>query len=502
MELFDHLALGFSTALTLPNLTYAFIGCLLGTLIGVLPGLGPLATIAMLLPFTYGLEPISALIMLAGIYYGSQYGGSTTAILVNLPGETSSVVTVIDGHQMARQGRAGVALATAALGSFFAGTVGTLILAIFAIPLTRFAFSFGPADYFSLMVVGLLGAVALASSSLIRAIGMVILGLLLGLVGTDVNSGTMRYTFGLPQLWDGIDFVVVAVGIFAFSEVIGSLENKELRETFTGKITNLWPTREDFRRAVPAVLRGTAIGSAIGALPGAGLSLASFFSYSLEKKVSKTPEEFGHGAIEGVAGPEAANNAAAQTAFVPTLALGIPGSATMALMLGAMMIHNIQPGPQVMTNNPDIFWGLIASMWIGNLMLVILNLPLIGMWVKLLSVPYKVMFPAILVFCCVGVYSVQNSVYDIYFAVAFGVAGYAFRKFGCEPAPLMLGLVLGPMLEENFRRALVLARGDYTVFFTRPISLTLLLFGAGILILVLLPSIRRRKTEIFAEEEV
>jgi TctA family transporter len=501
MELFDHLALGFSHALTFHNILYAFVGCLLGTLVGVLPGLGPLATIAMLLPFTFGLEPLSALIMLAGIYYGSQYGGSTTAILVNLPGETSSVVTVIDGHQMARQGRAGVALTTAALASFFAGTVGTLILAAFALPLTKVAFSFGPADYFSLMAVGLLGAVALASGSLVKAIGMVVLGLLLGLVGTDVSSGAMRYTFGLPQLWDGIDFIVVAVGIFAFSEVIFSLEHKEKRETFTGRIESLRPSRQDVKEAIPAVLRGTAIGSAIGALPGAGLSLASFFAYSLEKKVAKRPERFGKGAIEGVAGPEAANNAAAQTAFIPTLALGIPGSATMALMLGAMTIHNIQPGPQVMTSNPDLFWGLIASMWIGNLMLVILNLPLVGIWVKLLKVPYRVLFPAILMFCCVGVFSVNNSVFDVFLAASFGLVGYIFRKFGCEPAPLMLGLVLGPMLEENFRRALVLARGDFTVFVTRPISLTLLVLAVLLLITIALPAIRAKRDEALQEEE-
>jgi putative tricarboxylic transport membrane protein len=500
MDLIDNLALGFATALTIQNLIYAFFGCLLGTLIGVLPGLGPLATIAMLLPFTYGLEPVGALIMLAGIYYGAAYGGSTTAILVNLPGETSSVVTLLDGHQMARQGRAGVALATAALGSFFAGCVGVLILAAFAAPLTRMAFKFGPADYFSLMVLGLLAAVSLASGSLVKAIGMVVLGVLLGLVGTDVTSGAIRFTFGLVQLWDGIDFIVIAVGVFAFGEIIATLETREKRESFTGRISNLWPTGEDFRRMTPAVLRGSAVGAAVGILPGAGLSIGSFFSYSLEKRVSRTPERFGKGAIEGVAGPEAANNAAAQTAFVPTLTLGIPGSATMALLLGAMTIHNIQPGPQVMTSHPALFWGLIASMWIGNLMLVILNLPLIGLWVKLLQVPYRALYPAIIVFCCIGVYSVQNSTFDVFLAAGFGLIGYLFRKFDCEPAPLMLGFVLGPMLEENFRRALVLADGDFSVFFTRPISLSLLILAVVLIAIVTLPSIRKKREEVAVED--
>ncbi len=477
MELLDNIGLGLSSAVTLQNLLYVFIGCLLGTLIGVLPGLGPLATIAMLLPFTYGLEPLSALIMLAGIYYGSQYGGSTTAILVNLPGETSSVVTVLDGYQMARQGRAGVAIATAALGSFFAGTVGTFILAAFAAPLTNLAISFGPAEYFSLMVVGLVGAVFLASGSIVKSLGMVVLGVILGLVGTDAYSGETRFTFGMTHLWDGIEFVVVAVGIFAFGEVVASLEAKENREDIGAKISRLLPSTQDFKRMFPAILRGTGIGSVVGALPGAGLSIASFLAYSLEKRVSRTPERFGKGAIEGVAAPESANNAAAQTAFIPTLTLGIPGSATMALMLGAMTIHNIQPGPQVMKSNPTLFWGLIASMWIGNLMLVILNLPLVGLWVRLLKIPYRILYPAILVFCCIGVYSVRNSVADIYFAALFGGFGYVFRKFECEPAPMMLGLVLGPMLEQNFRRALVLSRGEFSIFVTEPISLGLLLLA-------------------------
>ncbi|MBO4119710.1 tripartite tricarboxylate transporter permease [Cupriavidus gilardii] len=500
MELLTNLGIGFSTALTFQNLAYAFLGCLLGTLIGVLPGLGPLATIAMLLPITYTLPPVAALIMLAGIYYGAQYGGSTTAILVNLPGESSSVVTTIDGYQMARRGRAGVALATAGMGSFFAGCVATLILAGFAAPLSELAFKFGPAEYFSLMVLGLIGAVVLASGSLVKAIAMIVLGLLLGLVGTDVNSGAARFSFDVPELTDGLNFVAVAMGIFGFAEIIANLEQREKRETFTDSITNLFPTKEDFKRMIPAVLRGTVLGSALGILPGGGASLASFAAYTLEKKSSKYPQEFGKGAIEGVAGPESANNAASQTSFIPLLTLGIPPNAVMALMVGAMTIHNIQPGPQVMTSNPQLFWGLIASMWIGNLMLIILNLPLIGIWVKLLKVPYRFLYPAILTFCCIGVYSVQNTTFDVFQTAAFGVVGYLFLKLKCEPAPLLLGFVLGPMMEENFRRTLLLSRGEFTVFFTRPLSLSLLIAAAILVLIVALPSIKAKREEAFQEE--
>ncbi|MCO4888657.1 tripartite tricarboxylate transporter permease [Cupriavidus sp. WGtm5] len=500
MELLTNLGLGFSTALTFQNLAYAFLGCVLGTLIGVLPGLGPLATIAMLLPVTYTLPPVAALIMLAGIYYGAQYGGSTTAILVNLPGESSSVVTTIDGYQMARRGRAGVALATAGLGSFFAGCVATMILAAFAAPLSELAFKFGPAEYFSLMVLGLIGAVVLASGSLVKAIAMIVLGLLLGLVGTDVNSGAARFSFDVPELTDGLNFVSVAMGIFGFAEIIANLEQKEHRETFTDHITNLFPTKEDFKRMIPAVLRGTALGSALGILPGGGASLASFAAYSLEKKTSKYPQEFGKGAIEGVAGPESANNAASQTSFIPLLTLGIPPNAVMALMVGAMTIHNIQPGPQVMTSNPALFWGLIASMWIGNLMLIVLNLPLIGIWVKLLKVPYRYLYPAILTFCCIGVYSVQNTTFDVFQTAAFGVVGYLFIKLRCEPAPLLLGFVLGPMMEENFRRSLLLSRGDFSVFVTRPLSMGLLIAAAVLVVIVALPSIKAKREEAFQEE--
>jgi TctA family transporter len=469
-------------------------------MIGVLPGLGPIATIAMLLPATYALPPIAALIMLAGIYYGAQYGGSTTAILVNIPGESSSVVTAIDGYQMARRGRAGVALFTAGFGSFFAGCVATLVLAAFAAPLAEVAFKFGPAEYFSLMVLGLIGAVVLASGSLIKAIGMIVLGLLLGLIGTDVNSGAARYSFDIPELTDGIGFVAIAMGVFGFAEIMNNLEQKEKRETFLDKVTTLWPSKEDFKRMVPSILRGTGIGSILGVLPGGGAALAAFAAYSVEKKTSKHSAEFGKGAIEGVAGPESANNAASQTSFIPLLTLGIPPNAVMALMVGAMTIHNIQPGPQVMTSNPALFWGLIASMWIGNLMLIILNLPLIGVWVKMLTIPYRHLYPAILVFCCIGVYTVNNTNFDIFMTAAFGIAGYLFFKLGCEAPPLLLGFVLGPMMEENFRRAMLLARGDFTVFLTRPLSLGLLIAAAALVVIVTLPAVKKTREEAFVEE--
>jgi hypothetical protein len=501
MELFTNLALGFDTAFTLQNLLYCLIGCVLGTLIGVLPGLGPIATIAMLLPATYALPPIAALIMLAGIYYGSQYGGSTTAILLNIPGETSSVVTGIDGYQMARNGRAGVALFTAGMGSFFAGCVATLILAAFAAPLSQLAFKFGPAEYFSLMVLGLIGAVVLASGSLIKAIGMIILGLLMGLIGTDVNSGVSRYAFDIPELSDGIGFVAVAMGVFGFAEIMGNLEKTGEDEGFLNKMTTMMPTKQDIKRMIPSILRGTAIGSILGILPGGGAALAAFGAYSVEKKSSKYSHEFGKGAIEGVAGPESANNAAAQTSFIPLLTLGIPPNAVMALMVGAMTIHNIQPGPQVMTSNPALFWGLIASMWIGNVMLILLNLPLIGIWVKLLKIPYRFLYPAILVFCCIGVYTVNNTVFDVYVTAGWGLIGYLFFKLGCEPPPLLLGFVLGPMMEENFRRALLLSRGDFTTFLTRPLSLGLLIAAAFLVVIVALPAVKKTREEAFAEED-
>jgi len=494
MDLIANLSLGFGVAFTPVNLMYAFVGCLLGTVIGVLPGIGPLATIAMLLPATYALPPVSALIMLAGIYYGAQYGGSTTAILVNLPGEASSVVTVIDGYQMARQGRAGPALAAAGLGSFFSGCVGTLVLAAFAVPLTEVAFKFGPSEYFSLMVLGLMGAVVLASGSLLKALAMIVLGLLLGLVGTDVNSGVARFSFDILELTDGIGFIVIAMGVFGYGEIISNLGKRE-REVFTVNIRGLWPTKVDFKRMLPAVVRGTLLGSVLGILPGGGAVMASFAAYTLEKKTKLQPGEvpFGKGNIRGVASPEAANNAASQTSFIPLLTLGIPPNAVMALMVGAMTIHNVQPGPQVMTSNPELFWGLIASMWIGNAMLIVLNLPLIGIWIKLLRVPYRWLFPAIVLFCAMGVYSTNNNTFDIWMVGLFGVIGYMFIKLGMETAPLLLGFILGPMMEENLRRALLISHGDWSVFVTRGLSASLLAVAALLLVIVLLPFIKKKR---------
>jgi putative tricarboxylic transport membrane protein len=501
MDLFSHLALGFGVALTPINLMYALIGALVGTLIGVLPGIGPVATIAMLLPTTYALQPVSALIMLAGIYYGAQYGGSTTSILLNMPGETSSAVTCLDGYQMARKGQAGAALAIAALGSFFAGCVATVFVATVAIPLSELALKFGPAEYCSLMILGLIGAVVLAHGSLLKAIAMVVLGLLLGLVGTDVNSGAARFAFGVPELIDGLGIVSVAMGLFGFAEILTNLESTEKRELITAKVSGLWLTKQQFKDAWPAVLRGTGIGSILGLLPGGGAMLASFGAYALEKKLAKDPSRFGKGAIQGVAGPESANNAGAQTSFIPLLTLGIPENAVMALMVGAMTIHNIQPGPQVMTSNPSLFWGLVVSMWVGNLMLVVLNLPLIGIWIKLLTVPYRVLYPAILLFCAIGVYSINNTSFDVSQTAVFGALGLLFFKLECEPAPLLLGFVLGPMMEENLRRAMLLSRGDPTVFFTRPISLGMLIAAAALLLLIVAPNFRKKREEAFAEGE-
>lgn len=500
MDLLTNLATGFGVALSLQNLAFALGGVFIGTLIGVLPGLGPVPAIAMLLPSIYTLDPTAALIMLAGVYYGAQYGGSTTAILINLPGESSSIVTAIDGYQMARKGRAGAALAAAGLGSFFAGCVGTLVLAAFAPALAGIAFAFGPAEYAALMLLGLIGAVVLASGSVSKAVGMVLLGLLLGQINTDPLSGVERFSFGIPELTDGLGFVAVAMGLFGFGEIIGNLNRPpESREVFTRDVKNLWPTGEDFRQAMPAVLRGTALGALLGVLPGGGAILASFVSYTLEKRVSKTPERFGHGAIEGVAGPESANNAAAQTSFIPMLTLGIPPNPVMALMIGAMVVMGITPGPKVMVENPDLFWGLIASMWIGNLMLIILNLPFIGIWVKLLTVPYRFLFPSIVCFCVIGLYTLSNNNFDIYLAGVFAIIGFAFIKLRCEAGPLLLGMVLGPMLEENLRRTLLVARGDWSVLLTRPISGTLIALSVVMLVAALLPAIRKRRDNAFRD---
>ena len=497
--LVSNLSLGFSVALGLQNLALAFLGCLVGTLIGVLPGVGPVATIAMLLPITFSLDPTGALIMLAGIYYGAQYGGSTTAILVNIPGEATSVVTALDGHAMARRGRAGAALGIAALGSFFAGTVATIFIAALGAPLTRVALLFGPTEYFALMVMGLVFAVVLAGGSIIKAIAMIMLGLLLSTVGTDLETGDQRMTFGQPFLWDGIDFAVLAMGVFGVSEILRNLGQPEERDVVRGAIGRLLPNREELRQSIAPVLRGTLLGSAFGILPGNGAILAPFASYAMEKKLSKDPSRFGKGAVEGVAGPESANNAGAQTSFIPLLTLGIPANAVMALMVGAMTIHGIIPGPQVMTGKPSLFWGMIASMWIGNLMLLIINLPLVGVWVKLLKVPYRLLFPAILVFCCIGIYSINSQATDVLLIGLFGFVGYLLTRFGYEPAPMLLGFVLGKLLEENLRRALILSRGSLSTFVTEPISAGLIILSALLLIVAIIPNIRRGRDEVFAE---
>ncbi|MCV2447733.1 tripartite tricarboxylate transporter permease [Paracoccus sp. DMF] len=501
MDLLSNLAMGFSVASSLANLAFCLIGVILGTLIGVLPGIGATATIAMLLPITFQLEPVSALIMLAGIYYGAQYGGSTTAILINMPGESSSAVTAIDGYQMARKGRAGTALSVAALGSFFAGTVSTFLVAIFAPPLTEIALKFGAAEYFSLMVLGLVMSVALAHGSVLKALAMVVLGLLLGMVGTDIYTGTPRFTLGITQYADGLNFVALAVGVFGIAEILRNLEDEHDREVMTRNINRLFPTGAELKQMIGPVLRGTGVGSVLGILPGGGAILASFASYTVEKKLSKNPGEFGKGALAGVAGPESANNAGAQTSFIPLLTLGIPANPVMALMIGAMIIQGIVPGPNVVSEQPQLFWGIIASMWIGNLMLVVLNLPLIGLWVKLLTVPYYVLFPIIMAMCSIGVYSVATNTYDLFAVAFFGLLGYVMTKLRCEPAPLLLGFVLGPLLEENLRRAMILSRGDPSTFVTRPISLVLLLMAAAVLVLVFTPQIRKRRDEVFTESD-
>jgi len=499
MDMLSNLWMGLTVASSITNLGYCLLGVFLGTAIGVLPGLGPVATIAMLLPLTFGLPPETALIMLAGIYYGAQYGGSTTAILVNLPGEPSSVVTALDGHQMARQGQAGRALSTAAIGSFIAGTISTLLIALFAPALAVVALQFGPAEYFALMVLGLIASIVMAAGSLLQAFGMILTGLLLGMVGTDVNSAVPRFTFDVPMLSDGINFVVLAMGIFGLGEIVANLEAEGERTLLTRKVTNLMPTREDWRRIIGPIARGTALGSVLGILPGGGAALASFGSYSLEKRLSKEPERFGKGAIEGVAGPESANNAGAQTSFIPMLTLGLPSNSVMALMIGAMLIQGIQPGPSVMTEQPTLFWGLIASMWIGNLMLLVLNLPLIGLWVRMIAIPYHFLFPTIIALCAIGVFSVNNSLFDVYSMALFGAVGYFFRKLEVEPAPMLLAFILGPMMEEFLRRTLLFSKGDPSVFFTRPLSAGLLSVAAVMLLLVVLPSVRKKREQAFQE---
>lgn len=501
MDLIQHLAIGFGTALSPENFAYCFAGALIGTFIGVLPGLGPTATVAMLLPVTYYLSPTSSLIMLAGIYYGSQYGGSTTAILMNLPGEVSSSVTAIEGYQMARKGEAGKALAIAAIGSFVAGTFATFLIAVIALPLAAFALRFGATEYFALILLGLVTSTALAHGSVIKAIAMIIAGSLFGIVGTDVDTGAFRFTLGMIELSDGLSTVAVALGIFGIVEVMKNLEDVPDSAAGTAKITSLMPTRDDLRQSAAPIVRGTLIGSFLGVLPGGGSILSAFSSYMVEKRLAKDKTRFGHGAIEGVAGPESANNAGAQTSFVPLLTLGIPSHPLMALMMGALLIQGITPGPNVVVNQPELFWGVIASMWIGNAMLIILNLPLVGIWVAMLKIPYRYMLPAIVAFSTIGVFTVANSGFDVYILAVFGLFGYFLHKVGCEPAPFLMGFVLGGMLEEHLRRAMVFSRGDPSVFVTTPISGTLLFVAAVVLVLVALPAISKKREEIFVEEE-
>lgn len=500
MDILSNLALGFSVALDPINLVYAFLGVLLGTAIGVLPGLGPVATISILLPVTFTLQPQSAIIMLAGIYYGAAYGGSTTAILVNLPGESSSVVTTLDGYQMARKGKAGLALATAALSSFMAGTIATFIIAFAAPALAEFALDFGPADYFSLMVFGLVAAVILAHGSVVKAIGMILTGILLGTMGIDVNSSLPRFTFGVPQFGDGIDFAVIAMGIFGIGETIANLGRGAEAREYVKDYKGLWPSPHDLKAIVKPAARGTVLGAALGILPGGGPVLASFSAYALEKRIAREPDRFGRGAIEGVAAPEAANNAASQTAFIPLLTLGLPASPVMALMVGALMMHGLYAGPQLIAEKPDLFWGLVASMWIGNLLLVVLNLPLVGVWARLLTVPYRLLYPSILLICCIGVYSIRNDALDVIIASVFGLVGYVLQRLQCEPAPLLLGFILGPLIEENLRRALLISHGSPAVFVERPISLVFLILTAIVVLILLLPAIRSGRAKVFAEE--
>jgi putative tricarboxylic transport membrane protein len=499
MEIFSNLSVGLVVALSLTNIVACFTGVLLGTVVGVLPGIGPVTTIAILLPVTYALEPTTALIMLAGIYYGAQYGGSTTAILMRLPGEASSVMTAVDGYEMARQGRAGAALGIAAIGSFIAGTVATVLVFLFAPTLAEVALQFGPAEYFSLMLCGLAMAIALSRASMLKSFGMAIIGLMFGLIGTDINSGVRRFTLDIPSLADGVEFVIISIAVFGIADIMLNLETREAKSEITKRIGSVLPTRKDISFSMPAILRSTGIGSALGLLPGGGALLASFAAYSIEKKLAKSSGKFGEGDIRGVAAPESANNAGAQTSFIPMLTLGVPSNPTMAMMIGAMMVHGISPGPSVMTQAPGLFWGLIASMWVGNIMLVALNMPMIGLWVKLLQVPYRVLFPIIMVMCCIGTYSVNLQSLDLYLLAFFAAAGYLFIKLDCDPAPLILGFVLGPMMEENFRRAMLISRGSPEVFVSEPISLVFIILTILISCAIAFPAIRAKRQAALTE---
>ncbi len=481
MDLINNLAIGFGVALTPDNFLYCLLGATFGTLVGVLPGIGPLTTIAMLLPLTFKMTPVASLIMLSGIYYGAHHAGSTTAIMLNTPGDPSSLVICLDGHPMARQGRAGPALCIAAIGSFFAGSFGVLLMALFSPPLASVALKFAAPEYTSLVIVALIATVVLARGRFLMNVGMSLIGLLLGTIGTDIESGSARFTFGITNLADGINFIIIAVGVFAFAEMTANLGRGGSAPLPPAPFRSLLPRRSDLAASWKPILRGTVLGSALGLLPGTGPMVSSFASYSLERQLARDRTRFGNGAIEGVAGPEAANNAAAITHFIPMLTLGIPAGAAMALMLGAMLVQGITPGPRMITEHPDIFWGLLASMWLGNLMLLVLNLPMVGIWIKLLTIPYRFLVPAILVFCCIGVYSVNNAAFDVVLAAGFGAVGYAFSLMRCQPMPLIVGFILGPILEQSLRRALLLSRGDLSVFVTRPISASLLVLAVCLL---------------------
>ena len=502
MELLNYLYLGFSVALQPMNLSYCFLGVLIGTLVGVLPGLGHVAAMSLLLPATFHTTPVASIIMLAGIYYGAMYGGSTTSILVNIPGEAASVMTCLDGYQMARQGRAGPALGISAFGSFIAGTVGIIGMLLISIPLVNFALKFGPPEYFSLMILGLMVLTFLTSTSMVRALMMASFGLIVGTMGLDNISGLARFTFNIPELLDGVGLVPVVMGLFGISEVLLNIELKIKREVFTTKVKGLLPTLDDWGKSIGALLRGTVVGFFLGILPGGGAVIASFVSYAIEKRVSKHPEEFGQGAIEGVAAPEAANNAAAQGAFIPLLTLGIPSNVVMAMLLGALIIHGVTPGPLLLSQHPDLFWGVVASMYVGNAMLLALNLPLIGMWVQLLRVPYAILFPIIILFCLIGAYSINNSSTDVLIMLAFGVIGYLMKKLSLEAAPMVLAFVLGPMMETALRQSLIKSKGSFSIFFTHPISATCLIIAIALIIMPLLPWFRRRPGIVLEKEDV
>jgi putative tricarboxylic transport membrane protein len=496
VELLNDLVMGFQSAVQPMNLLYCFLGVLLGTLIGVLPGIGPVATISILLPITYKIPPIAAIIMLAGIYYGAQYGGSTTSILLNIPGEATSVITCLDGYQMARQGRAGPALGMAAMGSFIAGTLSLLGLTFLAVPFSKVALQFGPPEYFALMILAMVTLAYLAHGSMLKAIIMALFGLTLTYVGTDNITGTLRFTYGILHLSDGFDLVPLVMGLFGISEVLVNVEQTLTQDVLKTRISNLLPSLQDWSRCKWAILRGTVLGFFLGLLPGAGPVVSSFVSYTVEKRMSKTPERFGTGMIEGVAGPESANNASAQGAFIPLFTLGIPPNVTMAILFGALMIHGLQPGPLLIKEHPDFFWGVVVSMYLGNIMLVILNLPLIPLWVRVLKIPYPILFPLIVLFCLVGAYSLNNSADDILVMMIFGLAGYLMRKLHYEGAPLVMAFVLGPLLELNLRRSLIVSDGSLTIFFTRPISAAILSVAALVLLFSLLPQVRRSKPDV------